>query len=64
MSTLTVESQYSYHLFIIEWEALHGPECICGGANLLEDDKSLAAHLGRLQGHDIHDGPKLREESI
>ena len=43
---------------------MHGPEGVGGRGDLLEDDKRLASHLERLQGHNVQDLAKLRENGV
>ena len=46
---------------MVPLSTLHGSESVGGAADLLENNEGLAAHLQRLQGHDIQD---LREKGL
>ena len=54
----------SHHLLIVKREALHRAKSIGGSADILEHDECLTSHFGRLQGNDVEDRAKLREQAI
>ena len=43
---------------------LHGPHCVGGRLDLLEDDEGLPAHLEGLEGHDVQDLTELAEDGV